>query len=175
MSEDIKKSVGLIIVTEIPGKGSVAVLRERGEFNFEKMTPESWPGGCQVTAHGKLKPQENSVLGLRREIGEELGGEFAYNFWAKYQKNIFVVHGLTEECKEITTFAVKIELRLLAKIRLAPDSGRIRFASLKDAERIADLTSFPKDKGVTDASVIAMFPDEKETVISALQTFSYAL
>lgn len=54
----IKKSVGLVILAEMLGENGtlVAVLQRRGKRNFEEGgKPESWPGGCQVTAHGTLE------------------------------------------------------------------------------------------------------------------------
>ena len=70
----MKKSVGLVVMTMLPKKdGSkvlAAILQRRGTFNTEKMEPESWPGCCQVTCHGRLEEGEDFELGLFNELGE---------------------------------------------------------------------------------------------------------
>lgn len=170
----VEKSVGLIIFTEIPGMGLVAVLRERGYFNFEKMERESWYGGCQVTVHGKLEERErgNFLLALRRELDEELGEGFSYNLWVQYSEKIVEVSRLQKQDKEVVTFAIKIDLSLLLKIRLSPDSGSLRFLPHYELDYVADLTLFSKETGIINRLVIAMFPDEKKAVADAFTRFS---
>lgn len=166
----LKKSVGLLILTEIPGWGLVAALRERGWFNFEKMATESWAGGYQVTVHGKLEDGEDFSDALERERREELGPAFAD--LSQMRKGIILVHEIKGSHKHIQTFAQKVDYCCLSRIRLAADSGCLRFIQRSYVELISDLGVFPKETGVPDRSVIAMFPDEKEAVASAFKYFT---
>lgn len=162
-----ERSVGLIVLTEIPGIGLCAALRERGYFNFEKMQPESWPGACQVTAHGKLKSIENFLAALFREIKEELGAKFAYSLPLPMREALRV----QKKDKEVVTFAFKVDTDFLKEIRLGPESGAIRLLQKHEVDDIVDIASFNKAEGVPDRKIIAMFPDEKEAVIRAFDLF----
>ena len=164
-----ERSVGLIVLTEIPGMGICAVLRERGYFNFEKMKPESWPGACQVTAHGKLEGGERFYLAIHREVEEELGEKFARIFLTS---SPFEVLRLQKKNKEIVIFAIKIDHTFLIAIRLEPGSGTLRFLQKHKVDDIVDVTSFNKTEGIPDRKTVAMFPDEKEAVVKAFALFS---
>lgn len=169
------KSVGLVVMTDIPGIGLVAVLRERGFFNPETMKPESWPGVCQVTVHGRLEEGEDFLTALLRELGEELGNNFAFDVASLIIKNPAIlgkISHLQKGDKEVVTFAIKVDLLLLKKIRLAPDSGAIRLVSLDETTEIADITPFDRVNGVQDRRVIAMFSDEKDAVAGAFAFIS---
>lgn len=168
-------SVGLIVVMDVPTIGLVVVLRERGFFNPEKMKPESWPGACQVTAHGRLEEGEDFKTALLRETEEELGKSFAFNILCLIDKDpaaLAEVTRLNKSDKVAVTFTIKVDCLLLKKIRLAPESGAIRLISLAETAEIVDVRSFDKATGVQDSRVIAMFPDEREAVINALKHFS---
>jgi ADP-ribose pyrophosphatase YjhB (NUDIX family) len=167
--DNIKKSVGLIVITEISGLGLVAVLRERGHFNFETFTPESWPGVCQVTVHGGLHDGETFTSALERETYEELGPAFAN--LSHMRKNFIVVFDGQGESKRVKTYAQKLDCLCIARMRLAPDSGSIRIVRQPDVEHIVNIADFSKETGVSDRSVIAMFPDEKEAVEEAFHLF----
>jgi len=166
----VDKSVGLIVMVDVPGIGLVAVLRERGFFNPEEMKPESWPGACQVTAHGGLKEGEDFLSALLREVSEELGNDFALHFSLLIAVNPTTL-GKVSHCqngeKEVVTFAIKMDSLLLRKIRFGPESGSIRLVSLEETSKIADIASFDRVVGVQDRKIIAMFPDEKQAVVSA--------
>lgn len=172
-----KASAGLIVVTSIPDKGLVAVLVRRGLFNFEEMKPESRPGIYQVTAHGGLEGNENFKEAMLREVGEELGEKFAINLSCLINcdsEALIEASRLDEIDRQVVTFAIKIDAALLKEIRLAPDSGGLRFISIIEARRdIVDARDFDKATGVRDSETIAMFPDAKAAVIKALQHFSY--
>lgn len=157
------QSVGLIVLTEVPPTGLlVAVLRERGFFNFEKMRPESWPGGCQVTVHGKIDEGEKPLDALYRETREEVGEEFAkIVFSRKKPALIFSKHNADGE---VFTYAVKIVCELLWRIRLSPDSGSIRFLQQAEIGKIRDITDYGKNTGVQCRNTIAMFSDEKQAL-----------
>lgn len=169
------KSVGLVVLTDIPEIGLVAVLRERGFFNFEEMAFESWPGACQVTVHGRLKEGEDFITALLREMTEELGNDFAFDITTLLATKLMVFGKIMhiQGEKEIITYAVKVDPLLLRKIRLATDSGAIRFVTLEQSPKIADISSFDKRTGVQDRRIIAMFADEKDAVASAFAFTCY--
>ena len=179
-----ERSVGLIVMAEISEMGLVAVLQERGRFNTEKMRPESWPGVCQVTAHGKLKEEESFEAALKREITEELGKEFYDSFFVlgalsraggRTQEGI-LLEVYREETPEkiVITFAAKVLDYYLCLIRLGPDTGGLRFVRREEVEKIVDLRGFNRQIGVPDRMTVAMFPDEKEAVAKAFTLFAEA-
>jgi len=171
----MERSVGLIVLTEIPGRGLVAVLRERGSFSFERMKPALWPGACQVTAHGKLEEDEDFLTALYREVEEELGEKFALCFLsviARDSSMLVEAFRVQKPKKEIVTFAAKVEPLLLKKIRLGPETGGIRFLTHEEVSSVVDVTSFDKAAGVPDRKTIAMFSDEREAVARAFLHFT---
>lgn len=180
MADAKKMSVGLIILTDVPSMGRVAILQRRGEFNHEKMGPESYPGGCRVTAHGKCEVGESFCKAIDREIVEELGLAAAglirhedallHDDEGKsiYQE-IIKVEG---EEKVVLTYGVVLPSKyLFGGIQLGPSSGGLVLVHEDQVDNIQDLTKFDKKEGVTDRRVIAMFPDEKEAVKKAFEMF----
>ena len=176
----IERSVGLIVMADMPGLGLVAVLRERGYWNFEKMKPESYPGACQVTAHGKLEQGEEFIDALNRELGEELGDDFALRFWSvldgskKAIRSGRLIDIYREEDAErvVVTFGTKLLCAYLKEVCLAPESGALRLVRPEEVFGIVDVRSFDKATGIQDRKIIAMFPDEKEAVAAAFARFS---
>lgn len=171
----MERSVGLVVLTEIPERGLVAVLRERGSFSFERMKPALWPGACQVTAHGKLEEGEDFLTALYREIEEELGGGFALRFLSAVARDssmLVEAFRLKKPDKEVVTFAAKIESSFLKEIRLGPETGGIRFLAHEEVSSIVEVTSFDKATGVPDRKTIAMFSDEREAVARAFLNFT---
>ena len=166
------RSVGLIILTELPSGELVAVLRERGSFNFEKMEPESWPGGCQVTVHGKLEDHEKAVECLYREMQEELGEEFAFFFWKTHIRTMAEVCSVLTDKKQIVTLADKVDFDALCKIRLEPGTGCVRFLRPQEIPHIKRLEEFSKARGVPGRETVAMFEDEKKAVLAAFGHFA---
>ena len=167
-----EKSVGLVLLTEVPDLGISAVLRERGFYNFEETKFESWPGACQVTVHGKLGPNETFMQALRCETEEELGSRFLNAFWPVHHNNMVeVVHLLTDK-KEVLIYAAKIDFCLLNLIRLCPDSGSIRFLLRHELGSVRDIRDYTKEDGAWNRALVAMFPDEKEAVKRAFELFS---
>lgn len=162
-----KRSVGLIVTTEIDGE-LVAILQVRGTFNPEKMKPESWPGACQVTVHGGCNTGENESDALMRETDEELGND-ATDFIIPCLANAKIVFKAEDEKKAVTTTAMRVlNPDFLKAIRLHAGSGGIRLVSKDDLPKIQDLSKFDKTEGVIDRRVIAMFPDELEALKKAL-------
>ena len=65
----MKKSVGLVVLTHSLSDGFKVVLQRRGG-------QDSYPGACQVSAHGGLEENEDFLQALIRESNEELGVTF---------------------------------------------------------------------------------------------------
>lgn len=178
-----KRAVALVVLTDIPEIGCVAVLQKRGEFNHEKMRSESYPGGCQLTVHGGLKPDESVVEGLLRESHEEMGHDFEQmlsrlignpDVFEVVMENtilngVALVNHAEDESSEIFNFAVRLPYRFLNDVRLGPSSGGICLVRQEDVKGIVDLRSFNKVEGVNSRSIVAMFPDAKKAVQKAFE------
>ncbi|MDO8668526.1 MAG: NUDIX domain-containing protein [bacterium] len=167
----IKKSVGLIVLVEMPNLGLAAALQRRGRYDFEEGKRESWPGGCQVTVHGNLKEGEDFKEALLREAAEELGEVAAGMIYECSVDLVEVFHLKTEE-KEVFTFAMKMDFAFVEAIRLGPSTDGLRPVRQDEIADIKDLFSYGKNAGVPFANTIAMFPDEKAALIRAFEFFS---
>ena len=193
-----RRVVGLLVMTELPEMGLVAVLQRRGEFNHEKMGPETYPGAFQLTAWGGMKDEETPHEAMLREVEEELGeevfvlvddstGRAALDSLLKEQlkeeKDDFLkdleidldvgrpkeIYCFENENNLKVVFVVKLPCEFLTKIRLGPSSGGIRLLKEEEIEKIQDLKNFDKTVGVTDRNALAMFSDTKETIQRAFK------
>lgn len=158
----MKKSVGLIVATKLPNYGEVVILQIRGEFNHENLQPESWPGGCQVTAHGGVEEKESIQEALIREAREELGEKISSVL--EKEKFIKLMKKEEEENKINITYGVFLEPEFLRLIKLNPSSGGLRILKSEELGDILDLKTFDRTEGVPDRKVTAMFADEIEAV-----------
>lgn len=179
---DKKTSISLVVLTDVPDMGRVAILQRRGKLNYEKREPESWPDGCQVTTHGKVQEDEELWLAMYRELSEELGSS-AYSFIRSYGR-LFSdamikereVWRIEDDKKLVITYAVLVPSQVIKLIEsflktLGSYSGGITLVSEDQIDGIQDLNNFDKKFGVTNRQVIAMFPDEKEAVKKAFEMF----
>ncbi len=174
-----KTSVGLVVLADIPTMGGLnAVLQERGKFNHEENRPESWPGACQVTAHGKCVEGESIRNGLIREIREELGDKMAHVFVNMAADDVIELNRVETDEKLVVTYGCRFaantifgEHPLSDNIFCLHDSAlRLRMVNRQEVEKIVDLAkNFTKAEGVKDRSVTAMFADEKEAVRLAFE------
>ena len=171
MAVNKERSVGLIILTNLPAMGGVvAVLQRRGELDHEKMGPESRPGGCQVTCHGKLREDETFLGALFRELSEELGEVFAsVVYYSKGFDDFVKVVEVDDSKNEIITFGLVIDPELLKLVRFGPSTGGFKFVTREGVDKIQNLKEFDSKTGVTDLNAIAMFLDESEAVQKAFE------
>lgn len=172
MADDNKKrAVGLVILTKIPAMGGlVAVLQRRGKFNHEKMGPESRPGGCQVTCHGKLEESESFLEALQRELSEELGELFrAVLFFDQNWESFIKIVDIHDPEKDIITYGMLVKCEILKFVRFGPSTGGFEFVTCEGVDKIRNLNEFDKRIGVTDLNTIAMFPDEIKAVQKAFE------
>ncbi len=174
----MKTSVGFLAMTEVNGT-LYAILQRRGEWNHEKMAPESWPGACQVTAHGKIELGEEFLPAVKREVAEELGswfGEIVAGLnWFRAgnpQGGDIDVVTLYEDDK-VRTEGFIIDNSYLRGFRLQPSTGGLKLITKEEVMGIVDLTSssYNKEVGVVTRSIVAMFPDEIKAVKKAFEVF----
>jgi 8-oxo-dGTP pyrophosphatase MutT (NUDIX family) len=168
-----KQSVGLVVLTEIPSMGGVvAILQRRGKFNHEKMGPESWPGGCQVTCHGKVEEVDEGVLdALQREIEEEFGWDAVQEILPDPNQAILLSDEESESERALTYGVLVPPSGFLreGKVSLNASSGGLDFVTRDKVGQIQELRNFDKRTGVTDLNTIAMFSDEIEAVRLAFE------
>ena len=162
----MERSVGLVVVMEIDGQ-RVAVLQRRGEFNHETMKPESYPGGCQVTAHGGVEETESFEQALLREVEEELGEDFVRE-WQSSGREIQELVRMEETGRKVRTYGIKLPADIIGKIRLGPSSGGLVLLPESEVVNIQNLKDLNRNEGVRDRKVIAMFPDARDAVRKAL-------
>lgn len=170
-----KRSVGLVVLTEVPGLGVVVVLQRRGKNNPEKFEEgkinESYPGGCRVTCHGRVRGiycDERDAL-YRKSL-EEIGKDASFFVLTFFNQFVELVrHEGDDESSVIFGFVVHNGVEFLKKIRLHPSSGGLELLSQGEVRNIRNLGDFDKRVGVTDSGVIAMFPDEVEAVRLAFE------
>lgn len=168
-----KRSAGLLVMTELPGIGLVATLQRRGEFNHEKMGAESYAGGCQLTAHGGMEDGESPFNTICREAAEELGPVFAAQVEALLRLNdAQQLNHVDLDEKEVFSYGVKMTPNFLKTLQLGPSSGGIVLATKERAAAIRNLKEFTKEGGVDQRSIIAMFPDDRDTVLKGFEFFS---
>lgn len=165
-----RRVVGLLVMTEIPEMGLVAVLQRRGEFNHEKMGPESFPGAMQLTVWGGMEETDTDELtAMLRECEEEMGGSFATHIRCWARLTVSEIYRFEDEKNLKVAYAVKLPCEFLKKICLGPSSGGIRLLKEEEIGKIQDLKNFDKTVGVTDRNILAMFADTKETIERAFK------
>jgi len=168
-----KKSVGIQFLSRDEKGKLVAILQVRSRWNAEKNCGESWPGLCQVTAHGKLEENENFMQGLLREVKEELGSEIS-NMVQKIYTSGKLIELINKEDSEkhIITYGAIIDEKLLQNMvqrEKKASFGGFKIIRKNEVKKIVDIKKFDKVAGVTDEKIIAMFGDEKEAVKIAFE------
>lgn len=166
------------MLTEIPSVGGlVAILQKRGDFNHEKMEPESWPGACQLTAHGKCEENESMIDALIREVQEELEGPDipfervrGFGMIIKFEADkLTELNRVESETSEVVNYGVRVANSLIPMFRLSPSTGGLRLVHRVELASVIDVRSFDKIAGVPLRATIAMFPDELDAVKIAFE------
>jgi len=168
-----KKAIGIVLLSKDEKGELVAILQVRSKWNAEKNAPESWPGACQVTTHGKCEEGEDFMQALLREVEEELGKEIVpiIKKLSDAGKLTKLVNNETPE-KHIITYGVVVDKNIfqaLMKKKKKPSFGGFKLINNNDVEKIVDIQKFDKTLGVVDKNVIAMFPDHKEAIKIAFE------
>ncbi len=158
------KSVGLLLMIDHKELGLCALLQKRGEYNFEEAKPESWPGACQVTVHGKLKPDEDATRGLIREVQEKLGTYCLDRAIGKDVATSLLRLKITEG-EIVTTYAARVPANKVLRFRLSPSSGGLIILpedKVRGIEEIDTSSESLKRKGIGPRQCVVMFSDELE-------------
>ncbi len=171
-----KKSVGIQLLGKNKDGGLVAILQVRAKWDSEKNAPESWPGMCQVTAHGGLEEGEDFMQALFREIKEELGSEIL-SIVKKISEtgNLKELINYEKPEKQVITYGAIVEENVWKSMlnrEKKASFGGFKVIRPNDVKKIVDLKHIDRNTGVTDDSTIAMFPDEKEAVKMAFEKLS---
>lgn len=169
----MKKSVGFLAFVEHEGM-LLAVLQVRGRHNVEKeLRAESWPGGCQVTIHGKAEPDEVLEKALFREAIEEVGVAAAGHIRSAVEKDhMELVYEHHEPEKIVLTYAAVLPYEFVQAIHWHASSGGLQLITEQQIALIEDLPSYGKTMGVLNRKDVAMFPDEIEAVRKAFEIFA---
>jgi hypothetical protein len=165
----LKKFVGCVVIVMTAG-GTKVVLQRRG-------VQDSFPGACQVTAHGKVEdfdggPDGEFFNALLREMSEALG--FSLTEYIRFHAPLIEIFHDQIDDKEIVTYGSLIEEQYLKAIRLEWTSGGLDIvpASLFFEDGgVIEITPDKKEEGYPPA-IRAMFPDEIMAVKKALKVFN---
>jgi len=167
-----KKSVGIQLLGKNKDGGLVAILQVRAKWDAEKNCPESYPGMCQVTAHGKLEEGEDFLQALFREVREEIGDEVMLVVKKIHEAgNLKELINYEKPEKQVITYGAIVEENIWKNMinrEKKASFGGFRVIRPNDVKKIVDLKHIDRNAGVTD-DTIAMFPDEKEAVKMAFE------
>ncbi|MEI7709627.1 MAG: NUDIX hydrolase [bacterium] len=168
-----KKSVGLQLLSKNTNGELVAILQVRAKWNAEKNAPETFPGACQVTVHGKLEEGEDFIEALLREVAEELGKEIVPHVQKLIDTQNLkeLITNQTPE-KHVITYGALVGtdiLNILINREVNDSFGGFKIITQKEIAQIVDMKTIDKIEGVTDQKTIAMFPDEKQAVSRAFE------
>ena len=169
--EQKKRSVGLVILTQIPNKGLVAVLQRLGKFNDDKKwSAELYPGSCQITVQKKLEKGESSLFGLQKEIQAKFGAPFgeAVRNTKPGLRPILKDFG---PVSEVEIFGIVIREEILGLAHLGPFTRGLDFVTHEESYKILSLKNFNRVDGVPDLKTIAMPTDEILAVQKAFEKF----
>lgn len=144
------------------------------------MGPESWPGGCQLTAHGGVNADEDVFKALMREVKEELG-DISW-FLVSHEKTkpdkdgsvanrLKLVYQEKREDMYVANHWIHFnDPWIIDAIGLGPSSGRIRLMQITDLPKIDNLLNYSKKDGVPN-HINAMFLDESRTLREVAMNF----
>lgn len=150
-----------------------AVLQRRGEFNPETDERESWANACQMTVHGGVEEGETINEALLRETTEEMGVFLKWKVLELDSKGCLRELQKLEEKERLTiTFGMLLESSPLKNLRLQPGSGGIRIIKASQLDSVEDVRTYPKNFGVWDNRVTAMFPDDFKALKRAFEIFN---
>lgn len=169
----IKRTVGLIVLTNTADRGLTAVLQVRGDFNTEKNNKETYKSACQITVHGSMNEGESEVDTLLRETREELGEGFAEIVEAELNKdeNFVELNRIENENISVANFGTIVDESALKEIEVnEATGGSIKLIAKTDVENIRELKSEDREGGVAEDEIV-MFPDDIEAVKLAFEKF----
>jgi hypothetical protein len=160
------KSVAGLFVHSHDALGPFVLLQCRGEWDYEKNRPESYPGCVQATASGGLEPEDaDADAAMRRETRQELGDAFADLVFAETSAPLHEWH-CDERERHATFYLATVPEGALALIRLHPSSGGL--VRVRPGARIIDMyVECTREEGMPDRHVLAAFQEVIEAVPKA--------
>lgn len=150
----IRKGVGLLVITKNEKGERLAVLQVRGSYNSEENRPQHYAGGCQVTVYGGIEEGETEQGALIREAREELGEEFSKLITNAKLKR---VGEFQRGAEEGVIYSVELPESFLKIVKLGPDSGGLRPVSLEEVLQAKDLSQYKSGA----EGILAIFEDTK--------------
>ncbi len=125
-----ERATGLIIVTDLPRWGRVAIMQARGHFDPERMDYETWPGHVQVTCYGCVQPGDCCLVdAMLREAKEELG-PIVGQMVAEARHHVRLLEQYHSHGREVTLYCLYWpDPSWMRQIVLHPASGGLRLLS----------------------------------------------
>jgi hypothetical protein len=171
-----KRSVGAVVVIDIPGGERKALLQLREGT-------DSFPGCAQLTVHGGANAGETVIAALGREAWEELHELFqraATPVPSELENDIAHPHGFLHReghthtpREDIDSYSVIIhDQRLLELIQPLVDAGVLRLVTKQDLPAIVIVDPENEEhrtKGL-GKDIIGMFADERRVLEHVLTT-----
>lgn len=175
MTTRVNRMVAALLVVSRDDQGPFAVLQRRGEWDYEKGQPESWPGACQSTANGGMEDEdeEDTYRAMRREVFQELGPEFAGLLIPPYAPTR-LCRIVTERLhREADIYWVEVPEAMLSSINLHASTGGL--LRVRPGREILDMSlHFNRTDGVTDRRIVAAYPETIEAVARAFKLMAKA-
>lgn len=160
-----------IKVNESGVRELAVLLHSRGEYDFQKNQPETFPYLFQPSCHGKVDGEEELMQALHREMKEEIGGRFCSTAWP-----LMEFHKVYEEVKHdrhTTTYATFISNEPLKHLQLWCGSAGFAFVTKQEFEHRALGVCTPSASATIDLrmSHICMIVDEIVAVSNGFDLF----
>ncbi len=168
------RTVGLILLTDHPRKGRVAVLQRRGSYNPETDEDVTWKYGCQATSHGIIPASVHTpVDALLGHVQAQLGYVLLQHVSLHLEDLICLMENEETPREIVTTYGMLLpNWKIFNRgIKLHPGTGGLEWINESRLAIVAALTHKNKNKGAGRCN-IAMFPDEKEALTKAFQIFA---
>jgi hypothetical protein len=170
------RAVGLIFFSRYKGR-LAAVMRKRGNLKVTDdltLDDETRPGGTQAFIHGGLKPPEGDDYqrGLAREAEEEAGDRIAMLLLQRLE-DLTELYRDTKPGKEVVTYGLFLpDINELVFARSNIESGEVVLVYADTP--LEDLSKYPKDVGVTDRRVVAVFKDNEAALRKGFELYADA-
>lgn len=156
----LKRIAGLFVFAH-DAQGLFVLLQRRGEWDYERNQPESYPGGCQATASGGMEEEDDGdpYLAMLREVKQELGPTF-HQIVAQARPEQVAIIPNPAMLREATYYWMVASEEEIRTIVLHPSTGGlVRF---RQTMHIHDMsTEFTRADGITDRRIIAAYPEVK--------------
>lgn len=155
--------VGILFLSPEEDGTLIAWLQKRGLVHFGKHTgKQTWPGVCQVSVEGKVKPSESIIDALLRETSEEFGENFLRHA-SDTIKDGFTKMVYTDD--RTHTYAACIPKEAIELVRLEAISGGLIPIRKHDIPKLIAARTQWKDEFHGYGKEVVVYP----RVISALK------